>query len=468
MTMVSQRYSIVLIVLSFMVVIGLSESPIRIKYMMMEGHQFDDSKISDAFFVALERSIDTIVNFISVDSVAPIEEVCMSCDTLKGVYMTLEADLFIQIRLSVDCSSGVAASASTCCRGKMDRPTAGIIWLCPLMIDNIRFAMTGDKRDERFVEMLLIHELIHIMAFNPQSLNYFRHPDGTPRVLRDSTGNPLGSLVQGSYLTTPSVQSFVREHFECPTLNGALLDTVKAHWDQALFTTEVMTPVLENTIFLSFLTLALLNDSGWYQVSFPAAKPLLWGKGWGCEIAQTACDNQHHTQHFCDDKLQAWPNTEPPGSLGQSCSFERAGVGKCGTGMCPVVSAVKYCSDYEGDITHGEVTGSRSLCMQSTLLHKRYKVDPNVGMMAYCYGFRCSAGTQTPEIKVMDMNGNSEWYECHEDFTLELDGYTGYIICPQELCKNVPSLSYHLVPMFVMVYLCIFLLFISNVYLRGV
>ena len=237
------------------------------------------------------------------------------------------------------------------------------------------------------------------------------------------------------------------------------------HWDQAPFMTEVMTPVLGGTIVLSPLTLALLNDSGWYHVSFTNAEPLLWGKDWGCEIAQTACDNQHHTQHFCDDKLQAWPNTEPPGSLGQSCSFERAGVGKCGTGnLCPVVSTVKYCSDVSfSQESHGEVMGSGSLCMQSTLLHKRYHlVDPNLGMMAYCYGFRCSTVTQTPEIKVMDMNGNSEWYECHEDFTLELDGYTGYIICPHELCKNVPSLSLLEAPSWLLCFLGEFVVLLFN------
>ena len=230
MMRISGVYSKVFIILMW-VSFSVSFSPIRIKYMMMEGHQFDDSSISDAFFVVLERSIDTIVNLISVE--AGSDEGNLECYTgecgqvmwngSKGGLHHATVDLFIQIRFKDQCSVGAAASARTCCRGKMDRPTAGIIWLCPSMINHVK--LMPPKR----LEMLLIHELIHVMGFNSQSLNYFRHPDGTPRVLRDSTGNPIGTELikkheKGSYLTTPSVQSFVREHFGCPTLKGALLD----------------------------------------------------------------------------------------------------------------------------------------------------------------------------------------------------------------------------------------------------
>ena len=39
----------------------------------------------------------------------------------------------------------------------------------------------------------------------------------------------------------------------------------------------------------SALTLALLEDSGWYQSNFSLAEALLWGRGKGCAYVQSPC-----------------------------------------------------------------------------------------------------------------------------------------------------------------------------------
>merc|ERR1712216_863728 len=52
-------------------------------------------------------------------------------------------------------------------------------------------------------------------------------------------------------LVTPKVLEKVREHFNCPTLNGAELENqptssctiVGSHWEQRIFMNEVMAPV---------------------------------------------------------------------------------------------------------------------------------------------------------------------------------------------------------------------------------
>ena len=40
------------------------------------------------------------------------------------------------------------------------------------------------------------------------------------QVPRDLAGIPQSRLVQDSFIATPSVRSFVRRHFNCPTLQG--------------------------------------------------------------------------------------------------------------------------------------------------------------------------------------------------------------------------------------------------------
>lgn len=76
-------------------------------------------------------------------------------------------------------------------------------------------------------------------------------------------------------VVTPAVRAVVRRHFACPTLPGALLEddlghgSAGSHWDQRLFQGEMMDPVAgEDTVVgrhvLTNVTLALLEDTGWY------------------------------------------------------------------------------------------------------------------------------------------------------------------------------------------------------------
>lgn len=44
----------------------------------------------------------------------------------------------------------------------------------------------------------------------------------------------------------------------------------------------------QNPVF-SRITLALMEDTGWYRADYANAKPLAWGKGLGCEFATKSC-----------------------------------------------------------------------------------------------------------------------------------------------------------------------------------
>lgn len=44
----------------------------------------------------------------------------------------------------------------------------------------------------------------------------------------------------------------------------------------------------QNSVF-SRITLALMEDTGWYRADYNNAKPLAWGKGLGCEFATKSC-----------------------------------------------------------------------------------------------------------------------------------------------------------------------------------
>ena len=72
-------------------------------------------------------------------------------------------------------------------------------------------------------------------------------------------------------MVTPRVVRAVREHFACPTLEGAELEdqggdgTAFTHWEKRIFQNEAMTGTVHTAQpAYSMITLALMEDSGWY------------------------------------------------------------------------------------------------------------------------------------------------------------------------------------------------------------
>ena len=117
-------------------------------------------------------------------------------------------------------------------------------------------------------------------------------------------------------MVTPRVVKEVRRHFGCPTLEGAELEdqvrrgegrgegsqvsllllsqggdgTAMTHWEKRIFQNEAMTGTVHSTNpVYSWLTLALLEDSGWYIPDYDKAQPLSWGAGAGCDFATKSC-----------------------------------------------------------------------------------------------------------------------------------------------------------------------------------
>lgn len=50
-----------------------------------------------------------------------------------------------------------------------------------------------------------------------------------------------------------------------------------------------MTGAFDFNPVLSQLTLALLEDSGWYCVDYSVAESLVWGRGKGCDFISQGC-----------------------------------------------------------------------------------------------------------------------------------------------------------------------------------
>ena len=146
-------------------------------------------------------------------------------------------------------------------------------------------------------------------------------------------------------LLTPNVVKYAREYFACPTLEGMELENdivttpcsiFSPHWEGRILRGELMTSyAMENPadMYISKMTLAYFEDSGWYMPNYTMAtpeSPAQWGYKMGCDFVKETC---------LDD------NAEPrfPNRFCGTTKDERCNLDQTGTAMCHIV-------DYAVDI----------------------------------------------------------------------------------------------------------------------
>eukprot|EP00899_Mesostigma_viride_P026306 jgi/Mesvir1/6860/Mv09031-RA.1 len=149
-----------------------------------------------------------------------------------------------------------------------------------------------------------VHELVHVLGFSSSLFPYYRDPTGKPRNPRDVSG----ALIPGSdtnvvqragdgvsRLITPKVVEAAQSQLDCTTLTGAALEnvggpaTASSHWEARLWNTELMMGTIARERVLSKLTLAALEDSGWYLPVYEHGSLLRFGYGKGCDFARLSC-----------------------------------------------------------------------------------------------------------------------------------------------------------------------------------
>lgn len=69
----------------------------------------------------------------------------------------------------------------------------------------------------------------------------------------------------------------------------AAIGTALTHWEKRAFENEAMTGTHTQNPVYSRITLALMEDTGWYKANMDMAQPLSWGKNLGCQFAARSC-----------------------------------------------------------------------------------------------------------------------------------------------------------------------------------
>ena len=150
---------------------------------------------------------------------------------------------------------------------------------------------------EQYLKYVFLHELIHAFGFLKDAFQYF--PGGEAASIFKEKGV---AGIERTYVKTEKVLNFAKKYFGCDSIKGVELEnqglggSKDNHWDSRILLGELMTSEqYEDEGALSEFTLALLEDSGWYQVNYYSGGLMRFGKNEGCDFLNTYCISNNVT-----------------------------------------------------------------------------------------------------------------------------------------------------------------------------
>ncbi len=215
----------------------------------------------------------------------------------------IEADLFLVPYMDETLDEQTQAAAYPMLSDKKTkRPILGCVDLNP----ELDFKL---KNSIKFLSMLLLHEISHILAFNDQLFPLFMNIKKPIKTL-------LINGINRTLLQTPKVLEYARGHFGCPSLTGVELEnqggsgSSGSHWEARIMLGDYMISTDYPELVVSDITLAVFEDSGWYNVNYYTGGLFKTGKGEGCNFLQIPCINSSRISNFpldfCHDSEDAF------------------------------------------------------------------------------------------------------------------------------------------------------------------
>ncbi|KAK7199313.1 major surface protease gp63 [Novymonas esmeraldas] len=231
-----------------------------------------------------------------------------------------------------------AAWASTCQFFANGRPSVGVANVSPKFIINHQQAMR-----------VIAHEILHALGF---SFHVFKSKGMVAYVelLRGKSNVPV--------IVSPLVAAKARVHFGCKEQTFLELEdmagkgTAMSHWKHRSMKDDLMVSSNGAGIY-SAITIAAMEDTGFYKGNYSMAEPMMYGRNAGCELLTDKCVVNGVSQFpemFC-------------GSANATklvCASDRLGVGDCNLVNHPSPLPPKF--QYFSDATLGGTDKEMDYC----------------------------------------------------------------------------------------------------------
>ena len=391
------------------------------------------SYVTETFssIISIEHKIikDDVSDYIKKECEVPILG-----EGIENWYQTYDIIIFPQISDSLN--NSILAAATPCLLDNINyRPYAGVVL--------INKNLTSIKYDyDYYMKNLLFHELTHVLGFHPYYFEYLK---------MKSTETIDGK--QYTCINTPKVLEKAKIHFGCDTIKGIPLEnqggagTEGSHWETRYMLGDYMIGADYTEIVISDISLALLEDTGFYKINYYTGGLFRYGKNQGCSFFQKKCvynkgENTLFPNEFCVNDGEAF------------CSSSHIAKGDCFTTRYrePLEDLYRYYQDkYKGGIPsadycpasfmyesdahyfypknckygkleysqYGEIIGDNSLCFESSLL--------NTDKESICYKMTCDRNNKKMLIYIGDNVVTCPGSKCA---LTNPSGLNGEINCP--------------------------------------
>ena len=421
-----------------------------------------DNKIFSEIKSLIQETVDEIQKFLKVQHVnidlsingkAQIKEFC-NLNNLNDGYQNhlINNDLVIFPGFDIDLDEGTIAAAGPCMETSDHKPCVGVLYI------NNNILSMSKKNSNIYYKTVLLHEITHILIFHPIILLN----------LNMLTADKEAGII---YVSSKRVLDKARNHFKCTTLKGLPLEdqggegTAGYHWEGRYMLGDYMIGTDYSDSFISDITLALFEDTAFYQVDYNYGVLFKFGKNKGCDFFNKKCIENGELpfeDEFC--MYTGTPMCTQSRTFKSECKVYDYSIynltlperyqyfenpthgGAFYADFCPIpepLSSEDYynlddyypnsCSVGTSNLPdeYGEKIGSHSFCFISSLLpsSSSYSVESR----AICYEIECDKNNNKIILKI----GNNK-FECPtEGGMLTPSGYKGQISCPKysDICN---------------------------------
>lgn len=376
------------------------------------------------------------------------------------------SDLIIFVTYDSNTRKLLEAWAAPCFLSKYNnRPIGGVIGLSKLFLNDLKTS-NFKTNWELYSTYTLLHEITHILVFNKSLYSFFWDENLKKQI---DINDVLATNVKvnnepRNMIITKKVVDKAKKHFNCDNITGVELENqggdgaVGSHWESRLMLGDYMTAATYEDVAISDITLALFEDSGWYQVKYYSGGLFKFGKNSGCSFINEKCiankkeNNKllvNNANSFCieDDQPKCTPGNKYKGYCSISENyviknknfmyFENGNTGGYFfADYCPVARGYAY-SDYYygGSCAYGkpgilpeqmlEEISETSGCFQSNLVNT---LNMSINRQSICYKYVCNHDKKRVEIFLKDKTT----INCDTEGGIKtLPNFTGELECPK-------------------------------------
>jgi len=329
-----------------------------------------------------------------------------------------------EMLLCFDGSFSQSLVSNVCNNDQFMRPTIASLALC---LENIEVS-TNKGNGTKYVKDdeirrhtdAIANEIGRILGVTPHMLQHYRNADtgiewGSEIMeVKCIDGSlqtmALSNIVQTGYddlsgdsffyINSPTVLQIIRNHFDCQTAKGARLDNDPfnggiscfgdLYWDDRFYFGENFSVSGPNSginspFQITTLTLALLQDTGWYKADFSKSTSIAFGRGAGCGFLQGECVHDGNVPDYSKGFFCSSDSTTKETAGG--CDFMHMGKANCDiatdddpNSYCPMKTVdISSCSSFTQEKENGEVYGETSMCFETS-----DHMDGAVCLESYC------------------------------------------------------------------------------------